>query len=167
MVQKALQQLLLEVEWGPEPGLDALVLDLPPGTGDVQLTIAQTVVVDGAVVVTTPQALARADAVKGVGLLRKTGTEVLGCVVNMAGFRCPKCGDITGVFDDGIEEEGAARGKKVADMLGTDVLAELPLERGICRDADRGKPSVVADPDGFSAKLFENLAKEVVQRVGL
>lgn len=172
MVQKALQQLLLEVDWGAGSnggkGLDVLVLDLPPGTGDVQLTVGQTVEVDVAVVVTTPQVLARADAVRGVGLLKAMKTDVLGTVVNMAGFKCPGCGEVTGIFDDGADgDTGPSAARLEAERLGLRTLAEVPLERGICKDADRGKPTVVAAPDGHSAKVFGELAREAASLVGL
>ncbi|KAF4554389.1 Iron-sulfur protein IND1-like protein [Elsinoe fawcettii] len=155
MVMKALQQLLHEVEWG---GLDVLVVDMPPGTGDVQLTITQQVQVDGAVIVSTPQDIALKDAVRGVEMFRKVNVPILGMVQNMSAFTCPTCNSTHSIFG----HEGVKR--KCADM-GIDLLGDLPLHPQICEDADRGKPTVVAEPDSVRAKAFGDLAGKVRDRL--
>ncbi|KAH7069571.1 P-loop containing nucleoside triphosphate hydrolase protein [Paraphoma chrysanthemicola] len=158
MVMKALQQLLHEVDWG---GLDVLVLDMPPGTGDVQLTITQQLILDGAIIVSTPQDLSLKDAVKGVELFKKVDVKLLGLVCNMAGFKCPGCGSIHEVFGNM---------DKIRDMCGKydlRMLGELPLHARISDDADRGKPTVVADPDGEQASVFSSMAEDVEVLIGL
>ena len=157
MVMKALQQLLHEVSWG---GLDVLVLDLPPGTGDTQLTITQQLQLDGAVVVSTPQDVALKDAVKGIEMFRKTEVRVLGMVQNMSVFRCPHCHASTHVFG----KEGVER---VCGREGVELLADLPLDARVCEDADRGKPTVVAERESERAKAFMALAEKVGEKVGL
>ena len=157
MVMKALQQLLHEVEWG---GLDVLVLDMPPGTGDTQLTITQQIVLDGAVIISTPQDIALKDAVKGLEMFGKTDTRVLGMVQNMSGFVCPKCGEKSSIFGHGgVEKECVKRG--------VELLGDIPLSARVCEDADRGVPTVVAEPDGERAKAFFDIAKRVGSLVGL
>jgi ATP-binding protein involved in chromosome partitioning len=157
MVMKALQQLLHEVEWG---GLDVLVLDLPPGTGDTQLTITQQVVLDGAVIVSTPQDIALKDAVKGVSMFRKVDVPILGMVQNMSVFVCPECGHGTHIFGaEGVRREC---GKHAIEFLG-----DIPLHARICDDADRGKPTVVSEPDSVRGKAFIDLAKGLSKRIGL
>jgi ATP-binding protein involved in chromosome partitioning len=158
MVMKALQQLLHEVDWG---GLDILVLDMPPGTGDVQLTITQQLILDGAIIVSTPQDLSLKDAVKGIELFRKVNVKLLGLVCNMAGFKCPDCGSVHEVFGN-MDNIRSMCGKYDLKMLG-----EIPLHASISEDADRGKPTVVADPEGERAMTFEKIAQEVGGLVGL
>jgi ATP-binding protein involved in chromosome partitioning len=165
MVMKALQQLLHEVDWSP--GLDVLVLDLPPGTGDVQLTIGQQVEVDGAVVVSTPQDVALKDAVKGVGMFEKMKIPVLGMVQNMSVFVCPGCGAETRIFAQGGQGGVAGRCKE----MGVEFLGDVPLDAGICADADRGMPTVVAEEVTGGTKkntvYFEKIAKRVADKIGL
>ncbi|KAI4605751.1 hypothetical protein J4E83_010414 [Alternaria metachromatica] len=158
MVMKALQQLLHEVEWG---GLDVLVLDMPPGTGDVQLTITQQLILDGALIVSTPQDLSLKDAVKGVELFRKVDVKLLGLVCNMAGFKCPGCGDVHEIFGN-MDKIRAMCGKYDLNILG-----EIPLHASISDDADRGKPTVVAEPEGERAMAFGKIAQEVEGLIGL
>lgn len=158
MVMKALQQLLHEVDWG---GLDVLVLDMPPGTGDVQLTITQQLNLDGAIIVSTPQDLALKDAVKGVELFRKVDTKLLGLVCNMAGFQCPGCGNVHEVFGNMTKIRG------MCERYDMKILGEIPLHAGISEDADRGKPTVVADPEGDRALVFGKIANEVERLIGL
>ena len=158
MVMKALQQLLHEVDWG---GLDVLVLDMPPGTGDVQLTITQQLVLDGAVIVSTPQDLSLKDAVKGVELFRKVNVYLLGLVCNMAGFRCPGCGEVHEVFGN------MGKIRTMCKKYDLKMLGELPLHARISDDADRGKPTVVADPDGDQALGFGKIAGQVGGLIGL
>ncbi|KAK0654235.1 Iron-sulfur protein IND1 [Lasiodiplodia hormozganensis] len=164
MVMKALQQLLHEVDWG---GLDVLVLDLPPGTGDVQLTITQQIVLDGAVIVSTPQDIALKDAVKGVNMFRKVSVPLLGVVENMATFHCPHCHAETPIFTSasaGTDHSFHSRFKE----LGVPLLGEIPLHPRICADADRGKPSVVAEsPDSPNVRAFEGVAAKVAEKIGL
>ncbi|KAF2149299.1 nucleotide-binding protein 1 [Myriangium duriaei CBS 260.36] len=151
MVMKALQQLLHEVDWD---GLDVLVLDLPPGTGDVQLTITQQVQVDGALIVSTPQDVALKDAVRGVEMFRKVQVPILGMVQNMSAFTCPTCNSTHSIFGrDGVT--------KKCTELGIELVADLPLHPRICEDADRGKPTVVAEPESTRAKAFMDLARSV------
>ena len=157
MVMKALQQLLHEVEWG---GLDVLVLDLPPGTGDTQLTITQQTRLDGAVIVSTPQDVALKDAVKGVAMFQKVGVEILGMVQNMSVFRCPGCGLETHVFG----REGVRRRCKEE---GIDLLGDVPLDARVCEDADRGKPTVVAEPESKRAEAFMGIAENIARKIGL
>ena len=157
MVMKAMQQLLHEVDWGL---LDVLVLDMPPGTGDVQLTITQQIELDGAIVVSTPQDVALIDAVRGIGMFDKTDTRVLGLVQNMSHFTCPHCSHETHIFgQDGLKRE--------ADKRGIELIGDLPLHAQVCADADAGKPTVVADPGGGLARRYLELAQIVAGKVGL
>jgi ATP-binding protein involved in chromosome partitioning len=158
MVMKALQQLLHEVDWGR---LDVLVLDMPPGTGDVQLTITQQLILDGAIIVSTPQDLSLKDAVKGVELFRKVDVKLLGLVCNMAGFKCPGCGSVHEVFGN-MDKIRSMCGKYDLKMLG-----EIPLHASISEDADRGKPPVVAEPESDRAMAFKKIAQEVGNLIGL
>ena len=157
MVTKALQQLLHQVDWG---GLDVLVLDLPPGTGDTQLTITQQVELDGAVIVSTPQDVALRDAVKGISMFRKVDVPILGMVQNMSTFRCPKCGHSTHVFG----EDGVVR---VCERQGIELLGDIPLDARICDDADRGKPTVVAEPESARGKAFFGIAENIARKIEL
>jgi ATP-binding protein involved in chromosome partitioning len=153
MVQKAMNQLLFEVAW---PKLDLLVLDLPPGTGDVQLTITQSVVLDGAIVVSTPQDLALRDAVRGIDFFEKTKTKVLGMVQNMSTFTCTSCGTHHDVFGFDGQYFGPFT-----------LLGDIPLHPQICSDADAGKPTVVGSPDSPQAEAFTKLARELKATLGL
>ncbi|KAI4196454.1 MAG: hypothetical protein LQ350_006549 [Teloschistes chrysophthalmus] len=157
MVMKALQQLLWEVEWG---GLDVLVMDLPPGTGDTQLTITQQVILDGAIVVSTPQDVALKDAVKGVEMMRKVNVPLLGMIQNMSVFTCPNCNHSTHIF--GSEGVTQACSKHNVPFLG-----DIPLHASICDDADRGKPTVVAEPESARAKAFIDIAETVAKKIEL
>lgn len=168
MVTKAMHQLLHSVSWGP---LDVLILDLPPGTGDVQLTINQEIVVDGAVIVSTPQDIALRDAVRGFGMFQKMDVPVLGMVRNMAFFACPHCGEETRIFSHGRhgeEEEGGVVAQ--CKRLGVDFLGDIPLDARVCEDADRGVPTVVAEEtDDRSARrnAFLRIAEKIANKVGL
>jgi ATP-binding protein involved in chromosome partitioning len=155
MVMKAIDQFLHDVDWGD---LDCLVIDLPPGTGDAQLTLAQQVPVDGAVIVTTPSDVALIDARRGLQMFKKVNVPVLGIVENMSYFICPHCNERTDVFS-------AGGGRDVAATLGTEFLGEIPLDSTIRKTGDEGKPIVEADPNSTQAKLFRDFADLVFQRL--
>ncbi|CAG7953467.1 unnamed protein product [Penicillium olsonii] len=171
MVTKAMQQLLHSVSWGP---LDVLILDLPPGTGDVQLTINQEVIIDGAVIVSTPQDIALRDAVRGIGMFQRMEVPVLGMVRNMAFFACPQCGHQTRIFSHGDShhhEHGENHGV-VAECkrLGVDFLGDVPLDARVCEDADRGMPTVVAEESAERSarrEAFMGVAEQVAKKIGL
>jgi ATP-binding protein involved in chromosome partitioning len=153
MVQKATQQLLHEVDWG---GLDILVLDLPPGTGDIQLTVAQQLILDGSVIVTTPHALAVKDAIKGINMFKKTGVPILGMVQNMSLFQCPHCSGETHVFGSGERVAKACQDHEVA------FLGDIPLHSRIGDDADSGKPTVVSEPQSARAEAYIGIARKLL-----
>lgn len=157
MVMKALQQLLHEVDWG---GLDILVLDLPPGTGDTQLTITQQIKLDGAVIVSTPQDIALKDAVKGISMFQKVSVPILGMVQNMSVFVCPGCGQSTHIF-------GAEGVMRTCNSDGIEMLGDIPLDAKICDDADRGKPTVVAEPESVRGKAFLAIAERIGRSIEL
>ena len=149
MVTQALTQLLSETRWGE---LDYLVVDMPPGTGDIQLTLAQRVPVSGAVIVTTPQDIALADARKGLKMFEKVSVPVLGIVENMSLHVCSNCGHVEHIF-------GAGGGQRMAEQYSVNLLGELPLDAKIREEADGGKPSVVAAPDSPRAKAYFDTAR--------
>ncbi|GGD27855.1 iron-sulfur cluster carrier protein ApbC [Aureimonas glaciei] len=148
MVMSALTQMLREVEWGQ---LDLLVVDMPPGTGDAQLTMAQQVPLAGAIIVSTPQDLALLDARKGLAMFRKVDVPVLGIVENMSYFVCPSCGERSDIFGHGGAREEAAR-------LGVPFLGEVPLHIRIRETSDSGTPVVVSEPDGTHAQIYKAIA---------
>jgi len=149
MVMRAIEQMLSDVDWGE---LDVMVLDMPPGTGDAQLTVTQKLGLAGAVIVTTPQDVALIDARKGLAMFRKVDVPVLGIVENMASFVCPKCGHETAIFRSG-------GGERTARELGVPFLGSIPLDPAIAEGGDAGQPIVVAQPDGVHARAFERLAQ--------
>ncbi|WP_180131509.1 iron-sulfur cluster carrier protein ApbC [Rhodoferax sp. BLA1] len=151
MATQALDQLLRQTHW---KDLDYLVVDMPPGTGDIQLTLAQKVPLTGAVVVTTPQDIALLDARKGIKMFEKVGVPILGIVENMAVHVCSNCGHVEHIF-------GADGGKKMAAEYGMDYLGALPLKMQIRLQADSGQPTVVAEPDGEVAGLYKAVARKV------
>ncbi len=155
MVMSALQQLLQDVDWGP---LDVMVVDMPPGTGDAQLTLAQTARLAGAVIVSTPQDIALLDARKGLNMFRKVDVPVLGIIENMSYFECPHCGERSHVFSHG----GARR---EAERLGVDFLGEIPLDIAIRETSDGGRPIVVAEPDGPHATAYRDIAGRILDRL--
>ncbi|THF54580.1 Mrp/NBP35 family ATP-binding protein [Ollibium composti] len=155
MVISALTQMLRECEWGP---LDVLVVDMPPGTGDAQLTMAQQVPLAGAVIVSTPQDLALIDARKGLNMFRKVDVPLLGIVENMSYFIAPDTGKRYDIFGHG----GA---RKEAERLGVTFLGEVPLEMGIRESSDDGRPVVAAKPDGPEAKIYRDIAAKVWERL--
>ncbi|QKV17616.1 iron-sulfur cluster carrier protein ApbC [Oricola thermophila] len=156
MVISALNQMLKEVEWGE---LDVLVVDMPPGTGDAQLTMAQNVPLAGAIIVSTPQDLALIDARKGLNMFRKVEVPVLGIVENMSYFICPDCGSRHDIFGHG----GA---QKDAERLGVPFLGGIPLTLQIRETSDAGEPIVVSDPDSAHAQTYRDIAKTVWERAG-
>jgi len=151
MVMKAVVQLLGDVEWG---ALDCLIVDLPPGTGDAQLTLTQKVPLSGAVIVTTPQDVALIDARKGLAMFRKVNVPVVGIIENMAGFVCPHCGETTDVFKSG-------GGERTAEVLGCAFLGSIPLDPAIVQGGDAGEPIVVSQPDGPHAEAFRRVSEAV------
>ncbi len=157
MVQSAIQQMLTDVEWGE---LDVLVVDLPPGTGDAQLTMAQRVPLAGAVIVSTPQDIALLDARKAVNMFRKVDVPILGVVENMSYFVCPHCGGRSEIFSHG----GARR---TADSFGVDFLGEIPLDLVIREETDAGRPPVVSQPDGPQARAYLEVARIVIEKLAL
>ena len=150
MVTQALNQLLMQTNWDD---LDYLVVDMPPGTGDIQLTLTQQVPVSGAVIVTTPQDIALLDARKGLQMFRKVSVPVLGIVENMSTHICSQCGHEEPLF-------GAGGGERMAQDYDVELLGQLPLDIAIRMETDGGKPSVVADPDGTVAAAYRNIARK-------
>jgi len=155
MATQALEQLLRQTNWRD---LDYLIVDMPPGTGDIQLTLSQRVPMTGAVIVTTPQDIALLDAKKGIKMFEKVGVPILGLVENMAVHVCTQCGHIEHIF-------GADGGKKMAATYGMDYLGALPLNMQIRLQADSGKPTVVADPDGEVAAIYKAMARLVAVKI--
>jgi len=155
MVTQALQQLLEQTNWRD---LDYLIVDMPPGTGDIQLTLSQKVPVTGAVIVTTPQDIALLDARKGLKMFEKVGIPILGIVENMSTHVCSNCGHAEAIF-------GAGGGEKMCAEYGVDFLGGLPLTMAIREQADSGKPTVVADPEGQSAQIYKQIARKVAIKV--
>jgi ATP-binding protein involved in chromosome partitioning len=155
MVTQALEQLLNETNWRD---IDYLVVDLPPGTGDIQLTLAQRVPVTGAVIVTTPQDIALMDARKGLKMFEKVNIPILGVVENMSLHICSKCGHEENIF-------GSGGGDRMSKDYGIDLLGSLPLDIRIREQADSGKPTVVADPDGRVAEIYRQIARRVAIKI--
>ncbi len=155
MVTQALEQLLRDTRWRE---LDYLVVDLPPGTGDIQLTLAQKVPVTGAVIVTTPQDIALIDARKGLKMFEKVGIPILGVVENMSTHICPNCGHESHIFGSG----GAER---MCRDYGTELLGQLPLDATIREQADSGRPTVVADPEGRVAEIYRRIARRCAVKI--
>jgi ATP-binding protein involved in chromosome partitioning len=155
MVTQALEQLLNETNWRD---LDYLVVDLPPGTGDIQLTLAQRVPVTGAVIVTTPQDIALIDARKGLKMFEKVGIPILGVVENMSLHICSNCGHEERIF-------GAGGGERMGKDYGVELLGALPLDIRIREQADSGKPTVVAQPDSRAAEIYREIARRVAVNI--
>lgn len=155
MVTSALEQLLRQTRWRD---LDYLIVDMPPGTGDIQLTLAQKVPVTGSVIVTTPQDIALLDARKGLKMFEKVGVPIIGIIENMSTYVCTKCGHEEHVF-------GTGGGEKMCKEYGVDFLGSLPLNLSIREQADAGRPTVVADPDGAISAIYKGIARQVAIRV--
>jgi ATP-binding protein involved in chromosome partitioning len=155
MVQSALEQMMRDVSWG---ALDIMIVDMPPGTGDTQLTMAQRVPLAGALIVSTPQDIALIDARKGLNMFRKVDVPVLGLIENMSYFACPHCGGRTEIFG-----HGGARAE--AHRLGVDFLGEIPLDVAIRETSDGGCPIVASDPDGAHAQAYLSIAARLWEKI--
>jgi len=155
MVTSALEQLLRQTRWRD---LDYLIVDMPPGTGDIQLTLSQKVPVTGAVIVTTPQDIALLDARKGLKMFEKVGVPIIGIVENMSTYICPSCGHEEHVF-------GSGGGQKMCSDYGVDFLGSLPLNLSIREQSDAGCPTVVAEPDGAISQVYKQIARQVAIRI--
>ena len=155
MATQALEQLLRQTNWGD---LDYLIVDMPPGTGDIQLTLSQRVPLTGAVIVTTPQDIALLDAKKGLKMFEKVGVPILGIVENMAVHVCSNCGHAEHIF-------GAGGGERMAKEYGVDYLGGLPLTMSIREQADSGRPTVVSDPDGEIAAIYRSVARQMAVKI--
>lgn len=155
MVTSALEQLLRQTRWRD---LDYLIVDMPPGTGDIQLTLAQKVPVTGSVIVTTPQDIALLDARKGLKMFEKVGVPIIGIIENMSTYVCTKCGHEEHVF-------GTGGGEKMCQEYAVDFLGSLPLNLSIREQADAGRPTVVADPDSAISAIYKGIARQVAIRV--
>lgn len=157
LVSQLINQFLNDVDWGQ---LDYLVIDLPPGTGDVQLTLVQRIPLSGAVIVTTPQDVALADAVKGLAMFQEVKTTILGIVENMSYFICPNCGEQTEIF-------GVGGGERTATRHGVPLLGRIPLQTSIRQGGDIGQPIMVADPESAPAEAFRNAARQSAARLAI
>jgi ATP-binding protein involved in chromosome partitioning len=157
MVTQALEQLLKDTNW---KNLDYLIIDLPPGTGDIQLTLAQKVPVSGAVIVTTPQDIALLDARRGLKMFEKVDVPVLGIVENMSTHICSKCGHEEHIF-------GQGGGQRMAEQYGVDFLGALPLDIRIREETDNGQPTVVTDPDCPISQIYRDIARRVAAKLSL
>jgi len=155
MATQALEQLLRQTRWRD---LDYLLIDMPPGTGDIALTLSQRVPLTGAVIVTTPQDIALLDVKRGVEMFKKVGVPILGIVENMAVYHCPKCGHEEHIF-------GADGGRRMATQYGVDYLGGLPLTMSIREQADSGRPTVVADPESDIAATYRQIARTVAVKI--
>ncbi|XP_076002733.1 iron-sulfur cluster transfer protein NUBPL [Genypterus blacodes] len=155
MVMSAIEKMLRQVDWG---SLDYLVIDMPPGTGDVQLSISQNIPVAGAVIVSTPQDIALLDARRGAEMFKKVNVPVLGLVQNMSVFQCPNCNHQTHIF-------GSDGARRLADTLGVRFLGDIPLHLNIRETSDRGQPVVISSPDSPEAEAYRKVASMVVQRL--
>ncbi|CAI5697184.1 unnamed protein product [Oreochromis niloticus] len=155
MVMSAIEKLLRQVDWG---SLDYLVVDMPPGTGDVQLSITQNIPIAGAVIVSTPQDIALLDARRGAEMFKKVNVPVLGLVQNMSVFQCPKCNHETHIF-------GSDGARQLADTLGVTFLGDIPLHITIRETSDRGQPVVISSPNSPEAAAYRKVASAVVQKL--
>lgn len=151
----AIEQLMTQTKWGE---VDLMVIDMPPGTGDILITLSQRVNFAGIVIVSTPQDIALIDAIKGVNMFKKTGTPILGIVENMSYFVCPHCGEHTDIF-------GHNGAKKTAESMGETFLGAIPLEAQIRFAADAGTPIVAADHDSPHTKAYEDIARKIIQKI--
>ncbi|MGA1579848.1 MAG: Mrp/NBP35 family ATP-binding protein [Luminiphilus sp.] len=156
MASSAMSQLLEKTLWGD---IDVLLVDMPPGTGDIQLTLAQRAILSGAVIVTTPQDIALLDARKGIEMFQKVEVPVLGLIENMAAHVCSGCGQVEPLF-------GEAGGEQLAEQYGVPVLGQIPLDRAIREHSDQGHPIVLADPEGAIAAVYQAAALKLMAALG-
>jgi ATP-binding protein involved in chromosome partitioning len=157
LIAGILKQFVEQVEWGE---LDYLVVDMPPGTGDAQLSLVQTVRVDGVVMVTTPQDVSTGDVRRAIKMFERVDTRVLGVVENMSGFVCPCCGTVYELF-------GKGGGQELADAAGLPLLGQLPLEPKVRESGDAGAPIVISDPDSAAAEALRGVASRVAEALGM
>lgn len=157
LVAQLIGQFLNDVDWSD---LDYLVIDLPPGTGDVQLTLVQKIPISGAVIVTTPQDVALADAIKGLKMFQEVKTPILGIVENMSGFVCPNCSTVHDIF-------GSGGGKRTAEANGVELLGQIPIEPAIREGGDSGMPAYLSHPDSATAAAFQHVAERVAGRLAV
>jgi ATP-binding protein involved in chromosome partitioning len=157
MMHQAIQQLFTDVDWGE---LDYLVIDLPPGTGDAQITLCQSQPISGSVMVTTPQDVALSDVVKGIAMFRDLNVPILGVVENMSLYKCPECGHVEYLF-------GQGGGESISRRMGVDFLAKIPLEMLVREGGDEGQPAVIGRPASDSAVAFHQLAQVVAGRLAV
>ena len=155
LVTGVLKQFLEQVEWGE---LDVLVIDLPPGTGDAQLSLVQTIDIDGAVMVTTPQSVSVGDVRRGVRMFERVNTEVLGVIENMSGFVCPSCGDRHDIF-------GTGGGRALAEAMELPFLGEVPLDTAVRTAGDEGQPTAISAPESPAGKAFNEIAGKILAEV--
>ena len=157
MLAKMVTQFLHDVAWGE---LDLLLVDLPPGTGDVQLTLTQSAPLDGAVIVTTPQSVALEDVARGVQMFNTVGVNVLGVIENLSSYVCPKCGTTTDIF-------GRGGGRSMADRYGVAFLGEIPIDPSVRQGADSGEPVAVTDPDSTPGAAYHRIARDLGVSLGI
>ena len=155
LISGILKQFLEQVQWG---SLDVMVVDMPPGTGDAQLSLVQTIDLDGAIMVTTPQDVATGDVRRGVRMFERVNTRILGIVENMAGFACPHCDEVTMIFGEG-------GGEALAEELEVPFLGRIPLDAAVARAGDRGEPTVAGNPESPAGVALAGVAREVTRRV--
>jgi ATP-binding protein involved in chromosome partitioning len=151
LIAGILRQFLEQVAWGP---LDVLVVDMPPGTGDAQLSLVQTIDLDGAVMVTTPQAVATGDVRRGIKMFERVNTRVIGIVENMSGFSCPSCGETHDLF-------GRGGGERLAEELGVPFLGAVPLDPAVRKGGDSGTPTMAGAPDSPAGRALAEVASRV------
>ena len=155
-ISGALEQLMTQTNWGET---DIMVIDMPPGTGDIQITLSQRVEINGVVIVSTPQDIALIDAIKGVNMFKKTGTPILGIIENMSYFICPCCGERSDIF-------GYKGAKQTAEKMGETFLGEIPLDMAIRQNADKGTPIVISAPDSQYSQAYLDIAGKIIRRIG-
>jgi ATP-binding protein involved in chromosome partitioning len=156
-VSGIIKQFLTDVEWG---SLDYLIIDLPPGTGDAPLTMAQTIPVTGIIIVTTPQDVAMNVAVKALGMFSKLNVPIVGVIENMSYLQCPHCSEHINIF-------GKGGGQKISEKFGIPFLGEIPLSPQIMEGSDKGKPVIVSDPDSIQANALRKVAKTIAGRISV
>lgn len=152
----AIEQLITQTAWD---NIDIMVIDMPPGTGDILITLSQRIDFAGIVIVSTPQDIALIDAIKGVNMFKKTGAPILGIVENMSYFICPHCGKQSDIF-------GSHGAQKTAENMGETFLGAIPLEMAIRENSDNGTPIVVTEPDSPHTKAYENIAEKIIAKIG-